>query len=88
MGKFDFCLLSLLCLGSLPLLHLGLFAFNFIYFKVKLHLLLGSSIFKGVKKMNKFSGTGSKVEGGEDLTCIATEVSKDKQLVQTKEWLN
>ena len=38
--------------------------------------------------MNKFSGTGSKVEGGEDLTCIATEVSKDKQLVQTKEWLN
>ena len=73
MGKFDFCLLSLLGLGSLPLRQ----TFEFIYFKVKLHLLLGSSIFKGVKKMNKFSGTGSKVESGEDSTCIATEVSKD-----------
>ena len=73
MGKFDFCLLSLLSLGSLPLFQ----TFDLIYFKIKLHLLLGSSIFKGVKKMNKFSGTGSKVEGGEDSTCIATEVSQD-----------
>ena len=71
-GKFDFCLLSLLGLGSLPLLHI----FDFTYFMVNPHLLLGSSIFKGVEKMNKSSGTGSKVEGGEDSTRIATEVSK------------
>lgn len=73
MGKFDFCLLSRLGLCSLPLPQ----AFDFTYFKVNLFLFLGNSIVKGVKKMNKFSGTGSKIEGAEDLTYVVTEVSED-----------
>ena len=73
MGKFDFCLLSLLDLCSLPLPQ----AFDFTYFKVNLSLFLRNSTVKGVKKMNKFSGTRSKIEGAEDLTYVATEVSKD-----------
>lgn len=51
--------------------------FDFTDFQVNLPFLLGSSIFKGVKKMNKFSGTESKIEGGKYLTDAATEVFKD-----------
>lgn len=75
----------LLCPGLLrlyPLLQSQIL--DFTYFQVNLSLLLGSPIFKDIKRMNKFSSTGSKTEGGEDLTDVQLRFHNTEQLVQTR----